>query len=56
MKDWTEFGLRRLPSMSARTRPATYPPFLQSLLDAAAVALAEPLVGISTDGKVRAAL
>ena len=56
MKDWTEFGLRRLPSMSARTRPGAYPPFLQSVLDAATVALAEPLVGITTDGKVRRGL
>jgi Protein of unknown function (DUF3500) len=56
MKDWTEFGLRGLPSMSARTRPTNFPPFLQSVLDAAARALAEPLVGISADGKVRRGL
>jgi hypothetical protein len=56
MKDWTELGLRGLPSMSARARPAGFPPFLQSVLDAAAAALAEPLVGISTDGKVRRGL
>jgi hypothetical protein len=56
MKDWTEFGLRALPSMSARTRPGAYPPFLQSVLDTAAVALAKPLVGITTDGKVRRGL
>ena len=36
MKDWTELGLRGLPPMSARSRPAAFPPFLQSVLDAAA--------------------
>lgn len=56
MKDWTDFGLRGLPSMSARTRPATFPPFLKPVLDGAAAAVAEPLVGISTDGKVRRGL
>lgn len=56
MKDWTEFGLRGLPSMSARTRPTTFPPFLKPVLDGAAAAVAEPLVGISTDGNVRRGL
>ena len=53
MKDWTELGLRGLPSMSARTRPADFPPFLQPILDAAAATLAQPHVGISSDGTVR---
>jgi hypothetical protein len=48
MKDWTEFGLRGLPSLSARTRPAALPPFLQPIFDAAAASLARPLVGISS--------
>ena len=56
MKDWTELGLRGLPSLSARTRPAAYPPFLQPMLDAAAAALTQPLVGISSDGNVRPGL
>jgi hypothetical protein len=56
MKDWTELGLRGLPSMSARTRPAAFPAFLQPLFDAAAASVARPLVGISTDGDVRQGL
>src|SRR5512134_188761 len=56
MKAWTEFGLRGLPSLSARTRAATFPPFLQPIFDAAAAALARPLVGISSDGNVRPGL
>ncbi|HTO51209.1 MAG TPA: DUF3500 domain-containing protein [Burkholderiales bacterium] len=56
MKDWTELGLRGLPSMSARTRPAGFPPFLQDMFDAAAAALTQPLVGISCDGSVRPGL
>lgn len=56
MKDWTEFGLRGLPPMSARTRAANLPPFLRSVLDAAVTCTAEPLVGISTDGQVRRGL
>jgi hypothetical protein len=56
MGDLTEFGLRGLPSMSARTRPAGFPPFLQTIFDAAAASLTRPLVGISTDGNVRPGL
>src|SRR5262245_12276984 len=56
MKDWTELGLRGLPSMSARTRPGAFPPFLQTMFDAQAVALAQPLVGISADGNLRPGL
>jgi hypothetical protein len=56
MKDWTELGLRGLPSMSARSRPAAFPPFLQPVLDAALASTAEPLVGISTDGNPRRGL
>jgi len=56
MKNWTEFGLRGLPPMSARTKPSNLPPFLQPVLDAALSSTAEPLVGISTDGKVRRGL
>jgi hypothetical protein len=56
MKDWTELGLRGLPSLSARTRPAAFPPFLQPMFDAAGAALARPLVGVSSDGNVRPGL
>ena len=53
MKDWTGLGLRGLPPMSARSKPAAFPPFLQPVLDAAAASTAEPLVGITTDGRAR---
>lgn len=56
MKEWTELGLRGLPPMSARSRPAALPPFLQPVLDAAAASTAEPLVGITTDGRARGGL
>ena len=56
MKDWTELGLRGLPSMSARTRPPAFPPFLQDMFDAATAALAQPLAGISSEGTVRPGL
>lgn len=56
MKDWTGLGLRGLPPMSARSKPAAFPPFLQPVLDAAAASTAEPLVGITTDGRARGGL
>ncbi len=56
MKDWTEFGLRGLPSMSSRTRPTSYPAFLQAMLDRGTTLTAEPLVGVSTDGNIRRGL
>jgi hypothetical protein len=56
MKDWTELGLRGLPPMSARSRPAAFPPFLQPVLDTAKTCAAEPLVGITTDGHPRRGL
>jgi hypothetical protein len=56
MKDWTEFGLRGLPPASARTPLATIPPMLQPVIDQARKSLAQPLAGISTDGKPRQGL
>jgi len=56
MKDWTELELRGLPPMSARSKAANLPPFLQPVLDAALASAAEPLVGISTDGNIRRGL
>ena len=55
MSDWTEFGLRVLPEMSARTRVVSVPP-IQELLDAAMAdfraELAAPLRGVTSDGRV----
>lgn len=55
MKDWTEFGLRPLPVMSARSRVVEVPP-IQGAIDAlyaqCNAALEMPLRGISCDGDI----
>ena len=55
MRDWTEFGLRPLPVMSARSRVEKVPA-IQEAIDAlyaeCRAALAEPVRGITTDGHV----
>ena len=56
MKDWTEFGLRGLPPASARTPVTAMPPILQPVLDLARKSLAQPLAGITTDGRLRPGL
>lgn len=56
MKNWTEFGLRRGPPASARRRLTEIAAPLQAVLDAAQRSLAQPLAGISTDGRVRPGL
>ena len=56
MTDWTTFGLRDLPPMSARTRVVDVPPFVQAILDERTAELERPLVGVTTDGVVRAGL
>jgi fructose-1,6-bisphosphatase/inositol monophosphatase family enzyme len=55
-KDWTEFGLRALMSMSARQRVVVAPPVVLELVDERAAELAKPFVGITTDGTVRPGL
>jgi Protein of unknown function (DUF3500) len=55
-EDWEALGLRRSPPLSARRLPPALP---QILLDHVAVAeqtVAEPFVGITTDGTVRPGL
>jgi hypothetical protein len=55
MKDWTEFGLRPLPVMSARSRVDSVPP-IQGAIDALVAQcnnqLAVPVRGVTTDGQV----
>lgn len=55
MKDWTEFGLRPLPVMSARSRVVEVPP-IQGAIDAlyaeCRAELSVPIRGITTNGKV----
>ncbi|MDB5073968.1 MAG: hypothetical protein JWO42_147 [Chloroflexi bacterium] len=59
MKDWTEFGVRALPEMSARDRVVSVPP-IQDLIDALMAdfraKLAAPLRGVTSDGHVRPGL
>lgn len=55
MKDWTEFGLRPLPVMSARSRVVEVPPIQQVIDDLVAQCnneLTIPVRGISSDGHV----
>ena len=49
-KDWTDFGLRALTSMSARRHVEHAPPLVFELVDERAAELAKPFVGITTDG------
>jgi Protein of unknown function (DUF3500) len=55
VQDWTEFGLRSAPVMSARSR-VTHVPELQHLIDGvlrqADAELAAPMTGITADGHV----
>jgi Protein of unknown function (DUF3500) len=54
MKDeWRQFGLRNFGVLSARERPEAFPPMLDPLLQSIKGALAEPLRGVTTDGRVR---
>jgi Protein of unknown function (DUF3500) len=55
MQHWTDFGLRPMPSLSAR-RPAEFPPAMQALIDQRAESLREPLRGLTTDGVARPGL
>jgi len=51
--DYDSFGLRRMPPLSARRLPPDLPPILTDLVDIGEKVLAEPFVGITTDGAVR---
>ena len=53
MDDYDSFGLRRMPPLSARRLPPDLPPILTDLVDIGEKVLAEPFVGITTDGAVR---
>ena len=49
-------GLRRMPPLSARRLPPALPPILTDVVEQAERAVAEPFVGITTDGTVRRGL
>ena len=56
MTDQDLFELRRSPPLSARRLPPSLPPLLSNLVEFADRAVAEPFVGITTDGVVRPGL
>ncbi|MFT7599211.1 MAG: hypothetical protein ACI8TP_002140 [Acidimicrobiales bacterium] len=56
MSHWTEFGIRRLPPMSARSRVVEIPPPIQAEIDKRFPLLKHPLTGISTGGVPTAGL
>jgi hypothetical protein len=55
MKNWTAFGLRGGPELSARTRAVGVPPF-QDMIDAVVAewraASEAPLRGVTSDGRI----
>ncbi len=53
---WSEFGLRNLPPMSARSLVTGLPPFLQQALDERTALLPAPLVGVTSEDSVRSDL
>ncbi len=55
MKHWTDFGLRQMPSLSAR-RAAQFPAAMQALVDERAEPLREPFRGLTTEGIIRPGL
>ncbi len=55
MRYWTDFGLRQMPSLSAR-RPAGFPPVMQAMIEERAMPLREPFRGLTTGGVARPGL
>jgi Protein of unknown function (DUF3500) len=55
-EDWSQFGIRQLPSMSARVHVENAPPFIMDIVEARAAHLPHPLVGVTTDGVARSGL
>ncbi|MEZ5406785.1 MAG: inositol monophosphatase family protein [Acidimicrobiales bacterium] len=50
---WRRFGLRPMPSMSARVHVATAAPAILEIVDERAAELGRPFLGVTTDGTVR---
>jgi fructose-1,6-bisphosphatase/inositol monophosphatase family enzyme len=53
---WRAFGLRPLPSMSARVHVENAPPEVLNIVDERAVELPRPLIGVTTDGEPQTGL
>ena len=56
MSHWTEFGVRHMPPMSARTRVSELPPPLRPFVDERVAHLDGSLLGLTIDGTVRQGL
>ena len=53
---WRAFGIRQLPSMSARVHVDNAPPEVRNIVDERAAQLAVPFRGVTTDGMLRTGL
>jgi fructose-1,6-bisphosphatase/inositol monophosphatase family enzyme len=51
--EWRSFGIRPLPSMSARVHVENAPPPVMEIVDERAAELARPFYGVTTDGALR---
>jgi fructose-1,6-bisphosphatase/inositol monophosphatase family enzyme len=54
--EWRSFGLRPLPSMSARVHVTNAPPPVLEIVDERLAELEHPFVGVTTDGRLRTGL
>ena len=54
--EWRRFGVRPLPSMSARRHVDNAPPPILAIVDERAAELERPFLGVTTDGVVRTGL
>lgn len=53
---WRRFGVRPMPSMSARVHVSNAPPEVRNIVDERLAHLARPFVGVTNDGVVRPGL
>ena len=56
MSHWTEYGVRHVPPMSARTRVTEMAPPLVPFVDERVAKLDDPFLGVTIDGVVRQGL
>jgi fructose-1,6-bisphosphatase/inositol monophosphatase family enzyme len=54
--EWRRFGIRSMPSMSARVHVEHAPPHILEIVDERAAELERPFLGVTTDGVVRSGL